>query len=219
VWTPLISHTVRTTAPPMPTAFGPRPPSLCHPWLHRRPCRPQSRVAICQPPLAAIKRTPLPVSSPFPPPPLHRHCAPVPPSLSHRETPPQSPSKLPDTALSSAPTPGAPSTSLPTPSAAPLLHRHRSPPLGLRRHGTPLSGEPSPLFGHQTGLPPNRLALQPLHRRTPAAGRPNFTGKSPVPMGEKVSLLLPWVERLRGLGREGRGQMGLAHSNSTFFII
>jgi hypothetical protein len=59
------------------------------------------------------------------------------PSLSHRETPPRSPTELPDTTSSSAPTPGAPTTSFPVSSAAPLLHRRRSLSLGLRHRGTP----------------------------------------------------------------------------------
>jgi hypothetical protein len=41
---------------------------------------------------------------------------------------------------------------------------------------------------------------------------------SPVLTGDKTSPVSPQDERLRGLGREGRGQMGLAHSNSIFFI-
>jgi hypothetical protein len=140
----------------MPTAFRPWLPPLCRPRLHHRhrPRHPQSRTAICQPPPVAIKGAPLPISSTFPPPPLRHHCAIMPPSLSHHEMLPRPPSELPDTAPSFAPMLGAPSTPLPAPSATPLLHHHCSPPLGLRHRGTPRFGEPSPLFGHQTGLSP-----------------------------------------------------------------
>jgi hypothetical protein len=202
-WGPPISLTVRTTTPSVPMAL-PLPPR-----------RPQSRrrAALA---FTVYKRSTPPVSSPFPPPPLRCHCAIVPPLLSRHETLPRSPSKLLDTALNSAPTSGAPSTSLSVPSSAPLLHRRRSPPLGLCHRGTPDSGEPSPLSSCQTGPSPRRLALRPLHRRPPAIGRPEFNGKSSVPMGEKTSLVSPRAERLYGLGQEGRGQMGLAHSNSAF---
>jgi hypothetical protein len=134
------------------------------------------------------------------------------PSLSHHEPSPRCPFEPLDTAPSSAPTLGAPSTSLLMPLAAPLLHHRRSLPLILCRCGTPRSGEPCPLFGHQTGLPHCWLSLRPLHRRPPAAGCLDFTGKSSVPMREKASPISPRAERLHGLGWEGRGQMGLAHS-------
>jgi hypothetical protein len=97
-WAPLVSDTVRTTVPPVLTAFGPRSPPLYHSWLCCRPRSPQSRAAICQPPLVAIKGAPLPVSSPSSPLPLHYHCVVVPPSLSCHEMLPRSPSELPDTA-------------------------------------------------------------------------------------------------------------------------
>jgi hypothetical protein len=159
----------------------------------RRPCRPcsdQGRRRSATPiPLAAIRGAPLPVEQPFPPPPLVAATAPpCLPSLSRHEPPPWPPFEPPDTAPSSAPMPGCPSTSLPVPSAAPLLHHHRSQLLSLHRHGTPRSGEPSPLFGHQTRPPPYQRALRPLlHHHRPAAGRPDFADKSLVPTGEKAS--------------------------------
>jgi hypothetical protein len=45
----------------------------------------------------------------------------------------------------------------------------------------------SPLCGHQSDSPPCRLAPRPLHRRPLAAGRQDFAGTPPVPMGEKAS--------------------------------
>jgi hypothetical protein len=48
------------------------------------------------------------------------------------------------------------------------------------------SSEPYHLFRRQTGPPPCRLALQPLHCHPTVAGRPDFIGKSPVPMGEDL---------------------------------
>jgi hypothetical protein len=143
---------------------------------------------------------PPPVSSPFPPLPLRHHYAVVPPSLSHCEMPPWSLSEPPVTTLSSALTPGAPSTSVSVPSAASLLHHRRSPPLGLHRRGTRHSGEPSPLFGRQTGPSLRRLALRPLHRRPPFASRSDFTGKSPVPTGEKATPVSSRAKRLRWAG-------------------
>jgi hypothetical protein len=95
----------------------------------------------------------------------------------------------------------------PAPSAAPLLQLRRSPLLCLRRCGTPCSGEPSPLFGRHTGLPPCRLALRPLHHRPTVAGRPNFTGTSPVPMGEKTS---PVFSRKADMGWASPIRMGRA---------
>jgi hypothetical protein len=152
------------------------------------PFRPQSgrRTALA---LTVYKRSiDPPMSSPFSSSSACcHHCAVMSPSLSHRKMPPLSPSELPDTTLSSTPTLVAPSSSLPAPSAATLLHHSHCPPLSLRLPGTPHSGEPSPLFGCQTSLPPCRLALRTLHRRPSAAGQPNFTGKSPVPKGEKTS--------------------------------
>jgi hypothetical protein len=139
VWPPLVSLTVRTMASPPP----PRRTQSCH------------HAALT---FIVYKRsTPPPVSSPFPPLPLRHHYAVVPPSLSHCEMPPWSLSEPPVTTLSSALTPGAPSTSVSVPSAASLLHHRRSPPLGLHRRGTRHSGEPSPLFGRQTGPSPAGL--------------------------------------------------------------
>jgi hypothetical protein len=66
-----------------------------------------------------------------------RLCAIVPPSLKHRETPPRSPFEHSITTPSSAPTSGAPPTSLPVPSAAPPLHHRRSSPAELSHRGQP----------------------------------------------------------------------------------
>jgi hypothetical protein len=101
------------------------------------PCRPQSRRRAALASSGYKRSTPPSVNNPFPPPPLHCHCAVMLTSLSHHKPPPRSPSEPPDTAPSSAPTPGAPSTPLPVPSAAPLLHHCHSPPHGLRHRGTP----------------------------------------------------------------------------------
>jgi hypothetical protein len=124
------------------------------------------------------------------------------------------------TTSSSTSTPGAPSTTLLVPSAVPLLHHRRSPPLSLHHRGTPCSGEPSPLIGHQSDPPPCRLALRPLHRRPPAAGRPDFVGKSPVPTGEKTSPVaasgrkaeMGWASPIR----MGRATVGAAQMNNAF---
>jgi hypothetical protein len=58
----------------------------------------------------------------------------------------------------------------------------------------------SPLFGRKTGPSPHRLAPRPLHRRTPPASRPDFTGNSPLPTGEKVSPVSSRAKRLRWVG-------------------
>jgi hypothetical protein len=185
MWSPLVSHTVGTMTPPVRTAFRLRPLLLY---------RPRSQLT----PSFANRLQRLQMEQPFPPPPPVAATAPPRlPSLSHCEPPPRSPSEPPDTAPSSAPMPGAPSTSLPPPSATPLLHRCHSPPLNLHRCGTPRSGEPSPLFGRQTGLAPCRFGLRPLHRRPPAAGRSDFVGKSPVLTGEKASPVSSRAKRLR----------------------
>jgi hypothetical protein len=157
--------------------------------------------AIFQLPTAAIKGAPLQMEQPFPPAlPVTATAPSHLPSLSCREPPPRFPSEPPDTSASSTPTPGAPSTSLPAPSARPLLHRCHSPLLGLHHRGTHHSGEPSPLFDCQTGPPPCRLALRPFDHRPPAASRPDFAGKSPVPTGEKASPVSSRAERLRWAG-------------------
>jgi hypothetical protein len=92
------------------------------------------------PPRAAFKRSnpsPLSWSTPFfllrPVPPLSYRAAAV--ELPWNATRPTS--KPPVTAPSSAPTSGAPQTSLPVPSAAPPLHRHRSSPTARTPPVTP----------------------------------------------------------------------------------
>jgi hypothetical protein len=112
----------------VPTVFGlwppPCPPKASSAAPARRPahrfCRPRP------PPRAAFKRSAPPHELPFSSFACCFHCAIVPPSLSHREMMPRSPSELPVTTPSSAPTPGAPQTSLPVPSAALPLHHHLS---------------------------------------------------------------------------------------------
>jgi hypothetical protein len=141
------------------------------------------------------------------------------PSLSHREPSSRSPSKPPDTTPSSAPTPGAPSTPLPAPSAANLLHHRRSPPLGLHRHGTPCSGEPSPLFSRQSGPPPCRLALRALHHRPPA-GR-ILPASHRCRRGRKPPLALPQAKRLRWAGplRSGWAEHYRGSPNEHYFLL
>jgi hypothetical protein len=85
------------------------------------------------------------------------------------------------------------------------LPRCQSPP---PQRSLPMSS--SPLFGHQTGLSPCWLAPRPLHRR-PSAGR--------CRRGRRPPLLRPRAKRLHEVGREGRGQMALAHSNSVLFLF
>jgi hypothetical protein len=130
----------------VPTAFGPRLPP-CPPmasWATpvRRPAHRFRRSQ--PPPRAALKRTP-PRGAPLSSSTHCRHYIVVPLSLSHCETPPRSPSELPVTALSSAPTSGAPRTSLLMPSAAPLLHHRRSSlaKLSHRRQHAPALLRPS----------------------------------------------------------------------------
>jgi hypothetical protein len=155
------------------------------------------------------------VNNPFPPPPLHCHCAVMLTSLSHHKPPPRSPSEPPDTAPSSAPTPGAPSTPLPVPSAAPLLHHCHSPPHGLRHRGTPALMSP-----------PLSSTVNPVHHPIgllsghSTAGRLDFAGKSPVLMGEKTSPgaasgLKTEVGRASPI-RMGRATIEAARMNSDF---
>jgi hypothetical protein len=114
---------------------------------------------------------------------------------SHREMPHWPPSKLPDTALSSAPTPGAPSTSLPAPSAAPLLHQRRSSPADQSHCGQPTSAllrpsQPHPKHRTAKYFLPNHSdpaddpysSLPPSypHRRSPPPQRSLPVSPSPL---------------------------------------
>jgi hypothetical protein len=160
----------------VPTAFRPRP-LPCPPTasLAAPACRPAHRFCHPRPPpRAAFKRSVPPRELPFSSSTHCRHYAIVPPSLSHHEMPHRSPSELPITALSSAPTPGAPPTSLPTPSAAPLLHHRRSSSAEPSQHRQPALAILRPSQPH----PKHRTTEYILSNRTDPAGDP-YSGLSP----------------------------------------
>jgi hypothetical protein len=82
----------------------------------------------------------------------------------------------------------------------------------------PHSGEPSPLFSQEIGLPPCRLALQPLKRRPPAANQLDFASKSPVPKGEKASLASASGRKASWAGPGRSWPNGLGPFQQYFFI-
>jgi hypothetical protein len=93
-WAPLINHTVRTTAPPVPTQIQPWLHPLYHPRFRHRTAAP-GRTSRRHLPTASDgnkKEHPSPWSSPFL---LLLLSPPCLPSLSHREPPPGPPSNLP----------------------------------------------------------------------------------------------------------------------------
>jgi hypothetical protein len=109
-------------------------PTALRQWPPPPPFRAHDTVAVATPPtvsaphpppLAAIKGAQPPVNDLFFLLRLRRHCTIALPSLSHRVMLPPVPLRSNHHRLSSAPTPGAPSTSLSVPQAAPLLHHHR----------------------------------------------------------------------------------------------
>jgi hypothetical protein len=69
-----------------------------------------------------------------------------------------------------------------------------------------------------TGLTPRRL-----HRRPPAAGRPDFASKPPAPMGRRPSLFLLCDERAMSAGPLSRARpstsVGSAHCNSGISLL
>jgi hypothetical protein len=95
---------------------------------------------------------------------------------------------------------------------SPSLSNHETPPQSPSE--VPVT---APSSAPTSGAPPTSLpvpsASPPLHHRCSSLAEPSHRGQ-PAP-----SLLRPQAERLCGLVREGRGQMGLAHSNSAFFRI
>jgi hypothetical protein len=150
------------------------------------PCRPQSRRRAALASNGYKRSTPLreqPFSSSAPSLPLRRHANIIEPPQTATPVPLRTSRHRPelrtDAGSSLDPLAGALSCS----SAPPLS----LPAAWFAPPWNPCSDEPSPLLDRQSSPPPYRLALRPLHRRPPTAGRLDFAGKSPVLTGEKTS--------------------------------
>jgi hypothetical protein len=104
--------------------------------------------------------------------------------------------------------PSLPTSAPPTPHWSPTFRRAH------RRHEPTLVSLPLSKTPNWVPPPLRHVSRQLLLRPHLSAGRILPVSRR-CQGGEETPLLRPQVERPRGLGREGYGQVGLAHSNSS----